>query len=142
MSVHTRRRKFLIDDWKKVLNDGEFSFYQEFWLYGFLCNCQSLLLLSWGFLKCKSSLARAFHANHHNHGFFGVVLGIFSATFFTNNQIACMERVNFNKGCVTIVALPFTLKNILKATKKKKRIMENSNIFHHAKKYNLQKKLL
>jgi hypothetical protein len=37
---------------------------------------------------------------------------------------------NFNKGCVTIVALPFTLKSILKA---KKEELLKTQIFHHEK---------
>jgi hypothetical protein len=35
-----------------------------------------------------------------------------------------------NKGCVTFVALPFTLKKYLKATEE---LWKHSNIFHHAK---------
>jgi hypothetical protein len=49
----------------------------------------------------------------------------------------CLSGDKENKGLLShSVALPFTLKIYLKA---KRRIME-TQIFHHAKKYNLQKK--
>jgi len=47
------------------------------------------------------------------------------------------EESNFNKGCITIVALPFTLKSILR--QKKKKNYGKLKYISPCKKYNLPK---
>jgi hypothetical protein len=81
------KKKVLIDDWKKFLNDGEFRIL-ALWVFvqlpiivviimGFFMQ----IIISTGF-SCQSSLLWVFLCG------FG---DIFSS-FLTNNQIACMER--------------------------------------------------